>query len=148
MSGQTGKRVQFQIKKGKYVWKARPSAHGSHSTSPSVTNSNLMSSRGKNSANQKSHAVSVIPTDQSESLSQITFQNQAIRFNKTIRDPKHQPPECLGEKHQRPGNCIEGKVRTPLLAIEPTQPSAETSGHYDGIVDPEYWEMMKEIGLQ
>lgn len=148
MSGQTGKRVQFQIKKGKYVWKARPSSHGSHSFTSSVTNSNLTSSRGKISANQKSHAVCASPSSQSESVPQNTFQNQAIRSNTSTRDVQHQRLGYTGEKHQRSGSIVEGKFRAPLVAIEPTQPSAETGGHRDGIVDPEYWEMMREVGLQ
>eukprot|EP00105_Crassostrea_gigas_P023269 XP_011443043.1 PREDICTED: barH-like 2 homeobox protein [Crassostrea gigas] len=133
MSPQTGNRVHFQIKKGKYVWKARPS-----STS-SVTNPNLSSSRGKISANQRFHAVCQSPSSQSKSPPHNTFQNQAIRSNKSTRDVNHM---------QRAGSGIEGKVRPPLVAIEPPQPSAETGDRHDEIVDPEYWEMMKEIGLQ
>lgn len=115
------------------MWKARPS-----STS-SVTNPNLSSSRGKISANQRLHAVCQNPSSQSESPQQNSFQNQAIRSNKSARDVNHM---------QRAGSGIEGKVRPPLVAIEPPQPSAETGDRHDEIVDPEYWEMMKEIGLQ
>lgn len=159
LSVHTGKRVQFQIKKGKYVWKARPLTHGSHPSASYVTNPNLTSSHGKNSVNRNLHAVCVSPSTQTVSLSQNSFQNQAIRSKKTKCDVehqrpgctctggKHQRPGCAGEKHQRSASSVEGMIRTPLVAIEPTQPAAETGGH-DEIVDPEYWEMMKEIGLQ